>query len=34
LMDDLTRETRRLRRLPALLRAFIVGSELPPFFSP
>jgi transposase len=34
LMDDLSRETRRLRRLPALLRAFVVGSELPHFLSP
>jgi transposase len=34
LMDDLIRETRRLRRLPALLRAFVVGAELPHFFSP
>ncbi len=33
LLDDLTRVTRRLRRAPALLRAFIVGSELPPLFS-
>jgi transposase len=33
LLDDLTRVTRRLRRAPALLRAFIVGSELPPPFS-
>ena len=33
LMNDLIRETRRLRRMPAFLRAFIVGSELPaPFF--
>lgn len=32
LLDDLTRVTRRLRRAPALLRAFIVGSELPPPF--
>ena len=34
LLDDLTRVTRRLRRAPALLRACIVGSELPPLFSP
>jgi transposase len=33
LLDDLVRETRRLRRLPALLRAFVVGAELPHFFS-
>lgn len=33
LMDDLTRETRRIRRIPAILRAFILGSGLPsPFF--
>lgn len=32
LLTDLTRVTRRLRRSPALLRAFIVGSALPPFF--
>jgi len=29
----MTRVTRRLRRTPALLRAFIVGSELPSPFS-
>jgi len=34
LMDDLIRETRRLRRLPELLRGFVVGAELPHFFSP
>ena len=28
LMDDLTRELRRVRRMPAIVRAFIVGSEL------
>jgi transposase len=33
LLADLTRVTRRLRRCPALLRAFILGSELPPVFS-
>jgi len=33
LLDDLTRVTRRLRRAPALLRAFIIGSELPSLFS-
>ena len=33
LLDELTRVTRQLRRAPALLRAFVVGSELPPFFS-
>ena len=33
LMDELSCETRRLRRLPSLLRAFIVHSELP-LFSP
>jgi transposase len=33
LLDDLTRVTRGLRRAPALLRAFIVGSELPRPFS-
>ena len=34
LMTALVRETPRLRRLPALLRAFVVGSDLPPFLSP
>jgi len=34
LLDDLTRVTRRLRRAPALLRAFIIGSELPSLFAP
>jgi transposase len=33
LLADLTRVTRQLRRSPALLRAFIVGSELPSLFS-
>ncbi len=33
LLADLTRVLRRLRRRPALLRAFIVGSELPSLFS-
>src|SRR6058998_3095814 len=33
LLDEMTRVTRRLRRAPALLRAFIVGSELPSPFS-
>ncbi len=33
LLDDLTRVTRQLRRAPALLRAFIIGSELPRPFS-
>jgi len=33
LLDELTRVTRRLRRAPALLRAFVVGTELPPLFS-
>jgi transposase len=30
LMDDLTRETRRIRGMPTILRAFLRGSELPP----
>jgi transposase len=30
LLDDMTRLTCRLRRTPALLRAFILGSALPP----
>jgi len=29
LMNDLSREARRVRRMPAILRAFILGSELP-----
>ena len=33
LLDDLTRVIRRLRRAPALLRAFVIGSELPRPFS-
>ena len=33
LLDDLTRVTRRLRRAPALLRAFVIGSTLPRPFS-
>ncbi len=33
LLDDLTVELRRLRRAPATLRAFILASELPAFFS-
>ncbi len=33
LLDDLTRVTRQLRRAPTLLRAFIIGSELPRLFS-
>ena len=33
LLTDLTRVTRRLRRCPAILRAFIVGCELPKLFS-
>jgi len=33
LLDDLTRVTRRLRRAPALLRGFVVGSALPRLFS-
>jgi transposase len=33
LLDDLTRVTRRLRRAPALLRAFIIGAALPSLFS-
>jgi transposase len=32
LLDDLTHLTRNLRRSPALLRAFVVGSELPVLF--
>lgn len=32
LLDDMTRITRRLRRTPALLRACILASELPPLF--
>jgi len=34
LLDEMTRVTRQLRRAPALLRAFIVGSELPSPFLP
>ena len=33
LLADLTRVIRRLRQSPALLRAFIVGSDLPALFS-
>ena len=33
LLDDLTRVTRRLRRKSKTLRGFILGSELPSFFS-
>ncbi len=33
LMNDLSREARRIRRMPAILRAFILGSELPSPFN-
>jgi transposase len=34
LLDDLTHLTRRLRRSQRRLRGFVLGSELPPLFSP